>query len=81
MFCYIETRDFLHTYHVGGHVDDHEVLILIFNILWDIFKVLHQLVVVEKMDFHALQKCEEEEDIGGKIRGNGTHLVHDFTIH
>jgi hypothetical protein len=34
---------------VGGHVDDHEVLILIFNIQWDIFKALHQLVDVEKV--------------------------------
>ncbi len=34
---------------MGGHVDDHEVLILIFNIQWDIFKALHQLVDVEKV--------------------------------
>jgi hypothetical protein len=31
----------------------------------------------KELDFHA----EEEEDIGGKVRGNGTHLVHDLTIH
>jgi hypothetical protein len=49
MFCCTETRDFLHTYHVGGPVDDHEVLILIFNIQWDIFKALHQLVAIEKV--------------------------------
>ncbi len=49
MLCYIQTRNFLHTYHVGGPVDDHEVFIFIFNIKWDIFKALHQLVVEKKV--------------------------------
>ncbi len=38
MFRCIETRDILHTYHVGRLVNDQEVLILIFDIQWDIFR-------------------------------------------
>jgi hypothetical protein len=35
----------------------------------------------KELDFHALQKCEEEEeDIGGKVRGNGTlFMISPFT--
>jgi hypothetical protein len=42
---------------------------------------LTDTLLPKELEFYALQNCEEEEDIGGKVRENAIHLVHRFTIH